>query len=660
MLFSRAVSLTIAASLVSPYLGSPSYQVPALQAAAASDELSENNVTAEEAEDSTGDSSLTSLAESAADIVPEALALAAEVGGGHMPQPQTSPPEFAPAPPPRAAPARGPGAALADAYSEHQEQHKRRQHTRHERGEKASPPQHPAAAHAAAHALLELVARAVPAAPALAALLIASFAEGQKHLAAEPALALASVNGTTGQGPLIEENQSWLQRMQASLMQLVIGVVLAVVSLPVLWFNERRAARMECVIARGRDEVRTIPADEVSEENRGRLVHVQGAHVKSAGEVKDRRFNVIVKENCVILRSYVEVFQNIERELRESRDVGGRRQVQTKYFYTPDWTSTWHDSSKFHPESKAEINVKPAGLEDLGYDVSTCGRVEYGRGFLLDEVLVNQCSGFEEVLDLGNSISLQTGVQLRKSSEHKESPWYYLRLTDPNWTGEGRNQIGDTRVKFEAVRNGPATVVALQGENDPVEAARGRFLPYRLTKRPWCGNLDPESEAYKTQLLNEGMKTRSELAADERCGFVACCCCNLVAMLCTAVQTPELHHLSLGSLDKQSTFNAIERKNMTTTARIRLVGWLMMFFGLVLFFQPLTTLITIIPFLGPILSNVGQFVVLLFSFIVTLAVSSLIVVLAYATYRPLTAFFYLIASAVLVAIPILAIRSHGA
>lgn len=488
--------------------------------------------------------------------------------------------------------------------------------------------------------------------------------------------ALAGVNGTVDQGLQTNARQSWSQwwqDMQDSVVQFVIGIILLVFSLPVLWFNERRAARMESVIAHGRDQSQTVSVDEARGENCGRLVHVEGGLVKSAAEVLDRRFNVGIKENCIRLQSYVEIYQNIERQQTESdkptdqrssanRSSGGRENL-IKYYYTPEWSSSWHDSSKFHPGSQVEVNKKPAGLDQPGYDVATCGRVEFGSGFMLDQELLSQLKDFKALTDLGDFVALRsTGERLCKSSDPLLSHWYYLRPTDPKWSGEDRNQIGDVRVKFAAVEDpeGPATVLALQGENDPRDASRGTFLPYRLVKGPWCGRTNPEAETYKRQLVEEGKKSCDQLAKDERCNLVCCCCCNLVAKCFAALLTPEIHHFFLGSLDKKATFDAIEQENKAKTGCLRSVGWLMMLAGLFLFFQPFVTFIQVIPFLGPILSWGLQVVVGVFSFIVALVLSFLIVVFAYAAYRPLTALLYMIAGAVVVAIPIFAIQMVGA
>merc|ERR1719199_1002946 len=102
-----------------------------------------------------------------------------------------------------------------------------------------------------------------------------------------------------------------------------------------------------------------------------------------------------------------------------------------------------------------------------------------------------------------------------------------------------------------------------------------------------------------------------------------------------AVLAPELFEALPGDVATDKMFEG--PKNADTIMRwgFRLVGWLLMFLGLGWLFGPITTFITVIPFLGPLLAGLGSFIVWVFSFIVTLLVAILIIAMAYSVYHPL-------------------------
>ena len=68
-----------------------------------------------------------------------------------------------------------------------------------------------------------------------------------------------------------------------------------------------------------------------------------------------------------------------------------------------------------------------------------------------------------------------------------------------------------------------------------------------------------------------------------------------------------------------------------------MVGYLMMILGIVLIFSPFTMLLKSIPFLGPFLGPLGDFIVILFAVIMSLILGTLTIAIAYILYRPVYA-----------------------
>jgi hypothetical protein len=202
-------------------------------------------------------------------------------------------------------------------------------------------------------------------------------------------------------------------------------------------------------------------------------------------------------------------------------------------------------------------------------------------------------------------------------------------------SGEGEAELWavavDTMVKTKDGK------LMLPDEVQQKEGRRGEFLPYRLISRPLCCfGLTEEQE--KERLYDEATKDLSDINdADMWHGFMALCCCgcNLIQMCCGQVMRTELLDVFSPSLTKSQAFSQIRTKASMMKWGCRLVGWLLMFFGLYATFSPFTTLLEVIPLgIGQFLSTLGSAIAWVFSFMVTLIISSVIIACAYTMYHP--------------------------
>ncbi|MFZ4682566.1 MAG: TMEM43 family protein [Terrimicrobiaceae bacterium] len=139
--------------------------------------------------------------------------------------------------------------------------------------------------------------------------------------------------------------------------------------------------------------------------------------------------------------------------------------------------------------------------------------------------------------------------------------------------------VGDLKIRFEAVDPGPFSVVARQIKNT--------FEPYVIEN---LGSIE---------LLEPGTVSAATMFANEQQG------------------------------------------NVIVTWILRLVGFVMMFFGLLLLAQPLVVVADVIPFLGNLLgAGVG-----LFALVIALPLTLITVALAWLAYRPLIGIPLLLAAA---------------
>jgi hypothetical protein len=428
--------------------------------------------------------------------------------------------------------------------------------------------------------------------------------------------------------------------MREAFHQLLVGLVMLFFSFPILWFNESRNAKMESLLRHAKAQVRSV-GGKCKEANRNRLVHVNGEMMRAAAEVRNQQFNIVMPQGCIRLRRSIETYQIIEHSQSQQREkIGGGKETITTYTYSEEWSSTAHNSSHYHDQT-LNRNRCIEGLA-LGCPTDECSRVEYGDGFLLSNSLIRQCTDFQPVEDLPVALMYQSFKFDKQFA--RQTDGRYFHSEDGSTTAE-KPGVGDCRMTFSYVPDGPATVLALQ-MSGPDNSGRQSFGPYRLISRGWCGSLSEDQE--KLCLEREAKKSASQLADEAGCSGVLgclCCPCSLVMKCFASALTPELSHLFHGRRTEEECFAAILMQNRVMTWGFRIAGWLMMFIGLYSLFAPFLMLIRVLPFAGPFLSSLGGGLIWFLCLVTTVIFASAVVIAAYLMYHPMLAFFYAAASA---------------
>mmetsp|Transcript_63295 Transcript_63295/g.119865 ORF Transcript_63295/g.119865 Transcript_63295/m.119865 type:complete len:523 (-) Transcript_63295:255-1823(-) len=421
--------------------------------------------------------------------------------------------------------------------------------------------------------------------------------------------------------------ESFLSRMQDACVDLLLGIVLILFSVPLLWYNEKRSAVYETLVDRCEKDVRVLARGSAPEEkNNNWPVLVSGEQMHAVTPVKHPQFNLKYEKGCICIRSSVSVYQWVENTKTEEREkLGGGKETRTTYYYEKKWSQSFNDGSTFR--TSGYRNTKPVDLT-VGTETVWASRIEFGNGFVLSHDLRNQCTGGEAPKNVQ--------AVVMESSNQK-----FVRAGDSFYTGNSSSpEIGDASVTFTIVLDDIATVLALQATT---EDGCTSFLPYRVIRRPCCPCCPLTEEQEKETLLEAGMRTSSDLATQDIWGGILWCCCwpcNLIAMCVAVVATPELNMLMKGSLGKRDVFKAVRDRAVIAKWLGRFTGWILMFVGLNMCFTPFTTFIKIIPFLGPLLSKLSSGVIFACSLLVTVIVSMLIVGIAYSLYHPLVGLLY--------------------
>lgn len=445
-------------------------------------------------------------------------------------------------------------------------------------------------------------------------------------------------------------HENWFSRMGGALVALLVSPFVMSLSIAVLWINERRAARMDALIAYAQQEC--VSVEKASAGDRGELVHVASGRAVAKAPVESKPFRGVSMKGCLRVRTRVEVFQWIEKsETQEKSDgVGGGKTTTTVYSYEKTWDSVKHDSASYR--NKRHTNKFPVAPV---VDVTEAPHVEYAfgasaAGWVLPAGLVCQFSNFESAVNAigADRVICQNGTILRRDGSNAD--YFYSEA-------RGDPQIGDVRATFEYVPdNQDATIVALQSPSKKASTTE-TFLPYRPIQRGW--GLSDESR--KTALLKEGERSHEELAAaDEiKMGPLAClcccclCCCSLVSRFMTQISPPEIFNLYPGSATRGECFSRIQQGATNVKWILRIVGWLCLQMAMMMFLQPMFMLVNVVPFLEYLhISGAIEAVVFVLALIFTAMVSSLIVCVAYLAYRPLVAMVYLGVGVAIAAVPL--------
>jgi len=242
----------------------------------------------------------------------------------------------------------------------------------------------------------------------------------------------------------VTSSSSWFSRLGKALTGIVVGVILIIVGIGLLFWNEGRAVKTYNTLKEGQGLVIDAASDSVDAANDGKLVHLTADAVTDETLV-DSDFGV--SAGAIRLRRAVEMFQWKETEKNETRKkLGGGEETVTTYSYAKEWSGMLNDTANFH---------EPAGHEnpsEFPYDSMTldAGQVAVGA-FYLSPDLIAQLSDYKDlpVRDIPEGAEWPEGARTDKGG-------IYLGANP------AQPQVGDVRIKFSVVEQGPVSLVAAQ------------------------------------------------------------------------------------------------------------------------------------------------------------------------------------------------------
>ena len=256
-------------------------------------------------------------------------------------------------------------------------------------------------------------------------------------------------------------SESWFSRIKSSFRGLVIGLIMLVISLPVLFFNEGRAVTTSKSLKEGAAAVVEVPISPIDPANNGKLVHFTGM-ANTAATLKDSTFGVEAK--ALTLSRAVEMYQWKETsKSTEKEKVGGGKETVTTYTYDKEWASSPISSGSF---KNKEGHTNPASFP---YKAETMAAKDVTVGdFKIPERVVSGLGGGKPITLEESAIAAAPGSMKPKL---ENGAFYY---------GEnpGSPQVGDMRVRFSSLAPTDLSVLAAQSGNTiaPYQTKAGRAL----------------------------------------------------------------------------------------------------------------------------------------------------------------------------------------
>uniref|UniRef100_A0A7S1I8C3 Uncharacterized protein n=1 Tax=Eutreptiella gymnastica TaxID=73025 RepID=A0A7S1I8C3_9EUGL len=353
------------------------------------------------------------------------------------------------------------------------------------------------------------------------------------------------------------------------------GIIMFLLSFPLLWWNEGRTLHTMQSLEDGLQAVREVACYPIDPSNEGQLVHIS-CSLEGLETLLEADLGVSVQ--AAFLRRTVEMYQYREQTRTEStKQNDGSTKTVTHYTYREEWAAHPIDSQHFH--------VPDACLLPSGGTV----RCSNPRSWPLDSNILYSTTARAGAFDLSQNLlqllSSSSPVRLNASTvDYKPSPRHppphlnqenthlvgnYLYTGNPNLP-----LVGDMRVRWTASTAKAVSVLAKQqGSGFVPWASRGRAR-------------------YTLQLLSEGFVSASDM------------------------------------IDQALLANSI------VAYLLRILGWILMVVGLVQVGGPLGVMHDIIPFCGPIIGEMTMVAVWFAAFAVATPLSIITICLAWLRFRP--------------------------
>lgn len=237
--------------------------------------------------------------------------------------------------------------------------------------------------------------------------------------------------------------QSWGSRIGGSLKGIVFGLILFLISFPVLWWNEGRTVERHLALQEGAGLVVAVDSESIDPANEGKLIHTSGTAI-SKETLTDAEFAVSIE--ALQLVRQVAMYQWQERtESRSEKNLGGSETTTTTYHYEKGWSTNRIDSSQFrHREGHENPNAMAYESRTMTSNNTFLGR-------------------FRLTTDQVDAIAQPQPMALTKSRfSNIRQPHQVMGDTIYVGSEPSAPRIGDLKISFSQAPQAPASIVGKQ------------------------------------------------------------------------------------------------------------------------------------------------------------------------------------------------------
>ena len=421
--------------------------------------------------------------------------------------------------------------------------------------------------------------------------------------------------------------------LMESIKGVAVGGILFFASFWVLWVNEGRVDLSEVA-----KKSIAVKADSVDKAAEGKLIAVSG-ELKTDEKLEDPQF--LKPGSYLKLDREVEMFAWVERRRTETdKKVGGSKEVKTKPSYDKKWTSDPQPPGKF---------MEPKGHENPTLTLerrSTAAKQASVGAYPFNAAEASLPSG--ELLKLSDD--MLTGLAKAEIAEPEKAPTDAAPAPD---AAKADDKAGDDKAsqaedeeekpkkKDKKKRKGRSKLrPKLNSAEKKVTVDQAERKAAAIASRKPADFV----RASETYLFKGSGSLESPEIGDIRVSFRA---------LAPGAQVTLFGQLKDGTVqaytkddarlfravpgDREEAIRTLAAEHRTVGWLLRIVGFLMMWIGLMLFFGPINALLDVIPFLG----SAGRVLIAIAMFPISLVLTLLTVILSIIFHNPILLVLFL-------------------
>jgi len=363
------------------------------------------------------------------------------------------------------------------------------------------------------------------------------------------------------------------------------GFLLFLAGTALLWWNEGRVVKTDKMLNEAEDvtvELETI--DRIDPEMEGKLVYATGL-----ADTKDTLTDASYGVSAVAIRLVrnVEYYQWVEHEKEEKTDkLGGKEETKTTYTYAQEWTDSPVSSSEFKDATYRDKNFVLSTAEPFSWMAQ---KVTFGA-FELNESQIRSISGEEPVVVEPDSARLASWLKDTRAT---------MRLR----YGGNTDSVNAVRVADNMLYFGVNPASPSVGD---VRVTWTKTVPARVSL-----------------IAKQKGKTFAKFKAKNGKTFSS---------------------LVMGEVESNEIYDNAHSSNHTLMWIFRVLGLVLVIFGLKGIFDFIQTLLKVVPFI----SNIIGWGVGVICTVIGIAWSLIVIAIAWLFYRPLVAILLLVVAGFLV------------